>query len=55
MRDTYCSDGCLDKIGNVFASHLSAAGISSFEKLAETDPRRIENVRLLWLVELIFL
>jgi hypothetical protein len=34
----------LDKIGPVLAGNLVSKGITSFEKLAVTDPRRIEVV-----------
>ena len=34
----------IEKIGQVSANTLAAAGITSFDKLLETDPRRIEMV-----------
>jgi predicted flap endonuclease-1-like 5' DNA nuclease len=36
----------LDKIGPASAASLVAAGITSFEKLEQTDPRTIESVQI---------
>jgi ATP-dependent DNA helicase HFM1/MER3 len=34
----------LDGIGNVFSNSLVKAGITSFQKLEESNPRRLEAV-----------